>query len=166
MAATEFACNDDGAARHDGGAETDDRTIHVGEGQHCQTTVSWRKPVARADVICRPGDLILIQNHAFCISGGAGGHEADIALYRWEWRDTLGARLLDQCITVSSGDDLSSKSGREALRFFVLFHKQHVWPVHTDRSCAFFLCGIRSQGNEHVPSSQSTEPEHRVGNPP
>ena len=77
----------------------------------------------------------------------------------------LGARLLDQCITLPSGDDLSRKSRREALRFFVLFHKQHIWLVHTDRALAFFVGGVGSQGNEHVPSGQSAEPEHRIGHP-
>ena len=51
------------------------------------------------------------------------------------------------------------------MRLFRLFHKQHVWLVHTDRSCAFFLCGVGSQGDEHVPSGQRAKPEYRVGNP-
>ena len=76
-----------------------------------------------------------------------------------------GAEANSWLLTPGPGDDLSRKSRREALRFFVLFHKQHIWLVHTDRALAFFVGGVGSQGNEHVPSGQSAEPEHRIGNP-
>ncbi len=104
--------------------------------------------------------------HALWISGRAGGHEADRAFYRWECRNTLGACLLDEQFTCLPGDNLGTKRARKPLRLFRLFHKQHVWLVHTDRSCAFFLCGVGSQGDEHVPSGQRAKPEYRVGNPP
>src|SRR5437764_10315017 len=105
---------------------------HVGEGQHRQTTVSWRKPVARADVICRPGDLRRIQDHAFWLSGGAGGHEADMALYRWQWSNLFGARVFNEPFTVLPDDDLGSRGTRKASGLFRLFHTQHVWLVHTN----------------------------------
>ena len=165
MTATELAGDDDGAARHDGGTETNNRAIHVEEGQGGQAAISGRKLVARADMICCPGDLRRIQYHALWISGGAGGHEADMAFYRWQWRDTLGARLLDEQFTLLPGDDLGIRGAWKALRFFGLLHKQHVWRVHTDRALAFFVSGVGSQGDEHVPSGQRAEPEHRIGHP-
>src|SRR6266700_6813908 len=105
------------------------------EGQGSQAAISGSKPVTRADVICCPGDLILIQNHALWISGSAGGHEADMSLYRWEWRNVFGACLLDEQFTCLQGDNPSISATRKALCLFRLFHKQNVWFVHTDRSC-------------------------------
>ena len=149
----------------------------MGEGQHRQTTVSWRKPVARADMICCPGDLIGIQDHALWISGRAGGHEADMAFDRWKQRSWVGtalavalrsllcACLLDKQFASLPGNNLGSSGTRKAPGLFRLFHKQHVWLVHTNCSCPFFLLGIGSQGDKHVPPGQRSEPEHRIGNP-
>src|SRR6266699_3405784 len=81
-------------------------------------------------------------------------------------RSLLSACLLDKQFASLPGNNLGSSGTRKAPGLFRLFHKQHVWLVHTNCSCPFFLLGIGSQGNEHVPTGQRSEPEHRIGNPP
>src|SRR5579875_382176 len=161
--AAEAPRDNDGAACHQRCAQAHDGCVHMKEREHGQSAILWCEPVADVDLLRRPGDLPLRQDHTFRFAGAARCRQADAALNRGSRLLLVAQRSLKQQFEHTARDD-AGMSAIKSLRVLRALHDDYVWPVPGGHTRFLSLTGVGGQRDEHMAAAQCAQPEQRAGN--